>query len=238
MCFLWAPSHPPTTYMTFFRCLKGIFRFICPYPTRGLLPYQKSSGSFPVFPSSKNCIIIHPFHFINQKPRIPSFSLPLPSIQSIFKPCHFIYEITSPWSTPLHLHVPISVQATTVCHVDNCVSFLTGLATPSWFPFQSGPQSDLSKTQTLSYYASLKTLWWPHKTLMMKADTADEAAGTSTSIHVLPHACCSAPLGLLLFPCLALLPPIQGLYTQSSLRLEHYVPLTPPRSFTSKQFWS
>lgn len=77
-------------------------------------PLSKIVWFFPVFPSSKNCITIHPFNFINQIPRIPSYSLPLPSIQSIFKPCHFIYEITSPWSTPLHLHAPIPVQATSL----------------------------------------------------------------------------------------------------------------------------
>lgn len=173
MCFLWAPSHPSNYLYDISQMPQRYFQIRMSIPNSWSSPLSKIVWFFPVFPSSKNCITIHPFNFINQIPRIPSYSLPLPSIQSIFKPCHFM---------KLLLHGPLLSTSTLpsqskqpVCHVDNCVSFLPGLATPTWFPLQSDPQSDLSKTQTLSYYALLKTLWRPHKTLTMKANMVDEA---------------------------------------------------------------
>lgn len=151
--------HPinPTASLTFFWSLKGIFRFLCLHPNHGLLPYQKLLGFFQYSLAQRIAQLFIPFH----KPETQE-SFSFPSIQSISKSCHFIYETAFyPWNCFLSVHFspPPHHHHSPRYHCLSCgqlLEFLNWPSTHTWFPFQSGQQSDLSKTQTLSFYPCLK----------------------------------------------------------------------------------
>lgn len=116
-----------------------------------VFPLPKLVSFFPVFLSSKNCTAIHsisqtrnpgvilsPFNLV-------SFQILPFYLRNCFSSAHF-----SP--PPRHHHSP-------KCHCLSCRQlrqFLNWPSTHTWFPFQSGRQGDLSKTQTLPFYPCLK----------------------------------------------------------------------------------
>lgn len=146
--------HPinPTAYLTFFWMPQRYFQIPKFTSKSWSSPYQNLLAFFQYSSAQRIAQLSIPFHkpetqesFFLSPFNLVSFQILPFYLRNCFSSAHF-----SP--PPRHHHSP-------KCHCLSCRQlrqFLNWPSTHTWFPFQSGRQGDLSKTQTLPFYPCLK----------------------------------------------------------------------------------